>query len=127
MAELIEKDLVHKIVGCAMSVSNELGHGLREKTYERALCIELGRQNLAFSQQSKYPVYYKGELIDEYTPDLLIDDRIIVEIKTVDVILDEHRGQLLNYLRIVKKEVGILLNFKHARLQWERLVLTKNK
>jgi len=110
-----------------MSVSNKLGHGLREKTYENALCVELSHQNLAFSQQSKYPVYYDGQLIDEYIPDLLVEEKVIIEIKTVDTIPDEHRGQLINYLRIANKEVGILLNFKHPRLQWERLILTKNK
>ena len=125
MGELIQKELVHKVVGCAISVLNEIGHGLREKTYEKALTIEFKRQNLAYYQQSKYPVYYAGELIDEYIPDLEVEDKVIVEIKTIDTILDEHRGQLLNYLRITKKEIGIILNFKHPRLQWERLVLTE--
>lgn len=127
MVELIEKELVHKIVGCAMTVLNELGHGLREKTYEKALYIEFNRQSLTFNQQTVFPVYYNGQLIDEYIPDLVVEEKIIVEIKTVDTILDEHRGQVLNYLRITKKEVGLILNFKHSRLQWERLVLTKNK
>jgi len=127
MVELIEKELVHKIVGCAITVANELGHGLREKTYEKALCIELNRQNLSFSQQTTFPVYYHDQIIDEYIPDLIVDDRVIVEIKNAESILDEHRGQVLNYLRITNKEVGIILNFKHPRLQWERLILTKNK
>jgi len=127
MVELIEKELVHKIVGCAMTVLNELGHGLREKTYEKALYIEFNRQSLTFNQQTVFPVYYNSQLIDEYIPDLVVEEKIIVEIKTVDTILDEHRGQVLNYLRITKKEVGLILNFKHSRLQWERLVLTKNK
>jgi len=127
MIELIEKELVHKIVGCAMTVLNELGHGLREKTYEKALYIEFNRQSLTFNQQTIFPVYYNGQLIDEYIPDLVVEEKIIIEIKTVDTILDEHRGQVLNYLRITKKEVGILLNFKHPHLQWERFILTKNK
>ncbi|MFH1214251.1 MAG: GxxExxY protein [Candidatus Neomarinimicrobiota bacterium] len=127
MVELIEKELVHKIVGCAITVANELGHGLREKTYEKALCIELKRQNLSFSQQMSFPVYYDNQLIDEYIPDLIVEDKVIVETKNAGSILDEHRGQVLNYLRITKKEVGIILNFKHPRLQWERLILTKNK
>ena len=127
MVELIEKELVHKIIGCALTVANELGHGFREKTYEKALCIELSRQNLSFSQQTIFPVYYNNQLIDEYIPDLIVEEKVIVEIKNVDAIIDEHRGQVLNYLRITKKEVGLILNFKHSRLQWERLVLTINR
>lgn len=127
MIELIEKELVHKIVGCAINVANELGHGLREKTYEKALCIELSRQNLSFSQQMSFPVYYDSQLIDEYIPDLIVEGKVIVETKNVGSILDEHRGQVLNYLRITRKEVGLILNFKHPRLQWERLILMKNK
>ncbi len=127
MVKVIEKELVHRIVGGAISVHNELGHCLREKTYEKALCIELNRQDLTFTQQTAFPVYYGGQLIDEYIPDLLIEEKVIVEIKTVDKILDEHRGQVLNYLRITKKEVGLILNFRHPRLQWERLILTENK
>lgn len=120
MVKIIEKELVHRIVGCAISVLNELGHGLREKTYEKALCVELNRQNLTVSQQTAFPVYYGCQLIDEYIPDLLVEEKVIVEIKTVDKILDEHCGQVLNYLRITKKEVGLILNFRYPRLQWER-------
>ena len=75
--ELVEKELTYRVVGCAMAVLNELGHGLREKTYERALCIELRHQGLAFQQQHIYPVYYRGEHIDDYIPDLEVDDRLI--------------------------------------------------
>ena len=96
MTELIEKDLVYKIIGCAMKVHNEIGHGLREKTYERATCVEFNHQKIIYTKQSKYPVFYRDELIDEYIPDLEVEGKVIVEIKTVDTIIDEHRGQLLN-------------------------------
>ncbi|TAN37808.1 MAG: GxxExxY protein [Verrucomicrobia bacterium] len=112
MAELIEKELVFKIVGCALAVLNELGHGLREKTYERALCIELKEQGLDFSPQTSYPVFYRGQQIDDYIPDQIID---------------EHRGQLLNYLRITKLPVGVILNFRRPKLEWERLVLNSGR
>ena len=92
MGELLEKDLVYRIVGCAMAVHNEIGHGLREKTYKRALVVELTRQAVASSQQTRFPVRYKGELIDEYVPDLLVDGAVVVETKTVETILAEHRG-----------------------------------
>ena len=122
-AELLEEELVHNIVGCAMTVLNSVGHGLREKTYERALCVEFRNQNLSFSQQSVYPVVYKGETVDEYIPDLEVEKRVIVEAKTVDKIIDEHRGQVINYLRISGLSVGLILNFKHPKLEWVRVVL----
>ena len=121
--ELVEKELTYRIVGCAMAVLNELEHGLREKTYERALCIELRRQGLDFQQQHIYPIYYHGEHIDDYIPDLEVDDSLIVEVKTVEKIIDEHIGQVLNYLKITGMEAGVILNFKHAKLDWKKVVL----
>lgn len=123
MTELLEKDLVYKIIGCAMKVHKELGHGLREKTYERGICIEFVYENINFNQQKKYPVYYRGEIIDEFIPDLVVEKRIVVKIKTVTTISDEHRGQLLNYLRVTELLVGLIINFNHTKLQWERFVL----
>jgi len=112
--ELVEKELTYRVVGCAIAVLNELGHGLREKTYERALCVK---------QQYSYPVFYRGERIDDYIPDLEAEGRIIVEIKTVDKIIDEHIGQVLNYLKITGMDAGIILNFKHSKLEWKKVVL----
>lgn len=123
MAELIEKELVYEIVGCAMEVHNEVGYGLREKTYERSLCREFGLRNLPFDQQAVYPVFYKGEQVDDYVPDLVVQERVVVETKTVDAINDDHRGQVLNYLRITGLKVGLIINFKNAKLEWERVVL----
>jgi GxxExxY protein len=120
----VENDLVYKITGCAMAVLNELGHGLREKTYERALCVEFKRQNIAFDQQHVHPVNYRGEHIDDYIPDLEVEGRAVVEAKTVETITDEHVGQLINYLRVTGYEVGVILNFKHSKLEWKKVVLT---
>jgi len=121
--ELIEKELVFKIMGCAMEVHNELGHGLREKTYERALCREFGLQGVAHDQQLVYPVFYKGEQIDDYIPDLVVEQRVVMDAKTVEAICDEERGQMLNYLKITGLAVGLIINFKHPKLEWERIVL----
>ncbi|MGR3179055.1 MAG: GxxExxY protein [Candidatus Anammoxibacter sp.] len=123
MVKLIEKDLVYKITGCAIEVLNELGHGLREKTYERALCIEMESQNISYEQQKAYPVYYKNIHIDDYIPDFLVENAIIVDIKTVERIVDEHVGQILNYLKISKLKIGMVVNFKHPKLEWKRIVL----
>ena len=110
-----------------MAVLNELGHGLREKTYERALCVEFSHAGISFEQQHLYPVFYRSEHIDDYIPDLEVEGRLIVETKTVESISDEHIGQVLNYLRITGIEVGLILNFKHARLESKRVVLQESR
>ena len=121
----VENDLVYQIAGCAMAVMNELGHGLREKTYERALCVEFKFQNVAYDQQHVHPVKYRGEYVDDYIPDLEVEGRVIVEIKTADAITDEHVGQVINYLRITGHQAGVILNFKHSKLEWKKVVLTE--
>lgn len=120
---LEEKELVYLIVGCAMAVLNGIGHGLREKTYERALCVEFRHQAIAFSQQSKYPVLYRGEVVDEFIPDLVAEERVVVDAKTVPVIGDFERGQMINYLKVTGLNVGVILNFNKPKLEWIRIVL----
>ena len=123
--ELLEKDFCYDLVGLAMKVINKLGHGYRERTYENAFCIELKKNNIPFSQQSHFPIYYDNQIIDEFVPDMIADKRVILEFKTVESITDEHKGQLLNYLRVTGIKVGIIINFKHPTLQWEHIVLDK--
>jgi GxxExxY protein len=123
MTELLEKDLVYRIIGCAMTVHNTLGHGLREKTYENALCVEFRHQGIEHSQQTRYSVYYRNELVDEFVPDLVVEQRVIVDTKTVETIIDDHRGTMINYLKISGLKVGVIINFKNRKLEWERLVL----
>ena len=120
---MVESDLTYQVVGCAMKVLNDVGHGLREKTYERALCVEFRAEGIGFDSQKAYPVYYRNEHIDDYIPDLVVLDRLIVEAKTVETITDEHLGQVLNYLRITGLQAGVIINFKHAKLQWQKVVL----
>src|SRR6188472_1831498 len=98
------------------------GHGLHEKIYENCLCVEFRR--ISYNQQERHQVLSKGELVGEYIPDLVVQHQLIVDTKTIDRITDHERGQRLNYLRITALPVGIILNFKQARLEWERLVLT---
>src|SRR3954466_13307366 len=82
---------------------------------------------IPFTQQERHQVLYKGELVGEYVPDLVVQRKLIVDTKTIDRITDHERGQMLNYLRITAVPVGVILNFKHARLEWERLVLTNER
>ena len=121
--DLIEKDLRFKIIGFAMEIINEVGCGFREKTYENALIVDLKLNNVNFSQQKSYQVYYKNEIIDNFIPDLVIEDKLIIELKTVESITDEHIGQLINYLKVSNIKVGLILNFKHTKLEWKPIVL----
>lgn len=127
MGELIEKDLVFRIVGCAMRVHRILGRGLREKTYERALQVEFRCETITCSVQSPYPVIYRDEQVDEYIPDLVVEGRVIVEIKSIVSITDLERAQVLNYLRVTGLKVGLILNFRNASLEWERVVLDSSR
>jgi GxxExxY protein len=118
-----EAALTYEIVGCAMEVLNELGHGLHEKPYENALIVEPKLRNRAHDQQRRFEVLYKGTWIADYVPDLLVENRVVVDAKVIDRITDHERGQMLNYLRIAKLRVGLILNFKRSKLEWERIVL----
>ncbi|ARM31156.1 GxxExxY protein [Prosthecochloris sp. HL-130-GSB] len=121
--ELYLKEEVYRIVGCAMEVMNTLGHGLLEKPYENALVVEFGLKGIPFQQQKRFPVVYKSVQVGEYIPDLIAFEKIVVETKTIDRISDIERGQVINYLKITGIRVGLILNFKHAKLEWERLIV----
>jgi len=121
--ELLAKEEVFKIVGCAIEVLNALGHGLVEKPYENALAVEFGLQNIPFRQQPLFDVLYKTHKVGLFIPDLIAFDTVVVDTKVIDRITDHERGLMLNYLRITKLRIGVILNFKHAKLEWERIVL----
>src|SRR5262245_47125279 len=107
MTELIEKELVYRIVGCAIAVHNKLGHSLREIPYERGICVQLRCQRIRYSQQNRYPVFYRGEQVDEFIPDLEVEERVLADPKTIETIGDEQRGQMVNFLRVSRKQVGV--------------------
>lgn len=121
--KLLLKDEVFAIVGSAMEVLNGLGHGLHEKPYENALVVEFGLRNIRFQQQRQFDVLYKGHKVGLFVPDLIAFDAVVVDTKVIERITDVERGQVLNYLRITKLRVGVILNFKNPKLEWERLVL----
>ena len=97
--------------------------GLREKTYERALCLDFKAQGIPFTQQHAHPIFYLGEMIDEFIPDLEADERVIVEAKAIAEITDLERSQMISYLRVTGMKVGVIINFARPSLQWERMVL----
>lgn len=117
------KEEVHRVVGCAMEVLNNLKHGLHERPYENALVVEFGLQGIPFQQQPRFDVEYKNVKVGEYVPDLICCDQIVVDTKTIDRITNHEIGQMLNYLNITRLKVGLILNFKFAKLDWKRLVL----
>jgi GxxExxY protein len=121
------KEETHAIIGCAFEVLNELGHGLNEKLYENALVVEFKRREIAFDQQRRFEVLYKGEHVGEFIPDLIACGKVVVDTKTIDRITDHERGKMLNYLRVTKLPVGLILNFKHAKLEFERIVLSHRR
>ena len=121
--KLPEGELTHAIIGAAFEVLNVLGHGLHEKPYENSLVVEFGLRGIAADQQRRFPVLYKGIQVSEYVPDLLVAESVIVDAKVIERITDLERGQMLNYLRIARLRVGLLINFHKPKLEWERVVL----
>jgi GxxExxY protein len=121
--KLLYKSEVFQIVGCAIEVLSTLGHGLVEKPDENALVVEFGLRNIPFRQQPVFDVLYKGNQGGLFVPDLIAFDAMVVDTKVIDRITNHERGLMLNYLRITKLRVGLMLNFKHAKLEWERIVL----
>jgi GxxExxY protein len=120
--ELILKEEVFDVVGCAMEVLNALGHGLLEKPYENALVVELGLKNIPVQQQFHYKVMYKDVQVGEYIPDLITHKKLIVDTKVIERITRHELGQMMNYLKITGLRVGLILNFKRSKLEWKRIV-----
>lgn len=121
--KLLLKDEVYQIVGSAIEILNEIGHGLHEKPYENALVVEFAIRKIQFKQQQSFEVCYKGHKVGLFVPDLIAFGQVVVDAKVIDRITDVERGQMLNYLRITKLRVGVILNFKNPKLEWERIVL----
>lgn len=120
---LILKVETEKISGFAFEVLNEIGHGFHEKIYENALTVLFKSNSIAFDQQRRFPFLFRGIEVGEFIPDLIVFGSVIVDPKVIDHITDFERGKMLNYLRITKLRVGLLLNFKKPRLEFERMVL----
>lgn len=105
------KELTGRLIEAFYDVYNALGYGFLEKVYENALVIELRKMGIVVVSQAPIQVHYDGHLVGEYFADLLVDEKVIVEVKAVRTLGDAHEGQLLNYLKATRYEVGLLLNF----------------
>ena len=110
---LLQEDLTRSIIEAAIEVHRTLGPGLLESAYQSCLCHELSLRGIKFQRELELPIQYKGILLDcGYRLDLLVEDSVIVEIKCVETVLPIHEAQLLTYLKLSKKRVGLLMNFQ---------------
>jgi len=120
MTENVE--VTERIIGCAYTVANTLGAGFLEKVYENAL-TELRRAGLNVEQQHPIPVKYSGQLVGDFYADILVEDKVIVELKTVRSFEDIHLAQVLNYLKATGLRTGLLLNFAMSKIEVKRVSL----
>jgi GxxExxY protein len=114
--------LTSKIIGCAMVVHNKLKNGLPEKYYHRAMEIECKEQELIFRSEVEVPVFYKGIDIGKRYCDMIIDNKVILELKATSLLEPIHLAQALNYLELTKYEIGLLINFGSPSLEFKRLI-----
>ena len=121
---LIHKDITGKIIGLAMEIYNQLGRGFLESVYEEAFAYELELNKINFKRQEPMDVYYKGRRIKQFVCDLLVEDKVIVELKAIKRITDSEIAQTINYLNAAKYEVGLLINFGSKSLEFKRLIKT---
>ncbi len=125
MAELVLKEEVYQVVGAALEVYWRLGRGFLEPIYQEAFQIELGRRGLPFEPQKELTIVYKGHPLEKkYVADMICFNQIIVELKALDRLTGVEETQLLNYMRMTRMGVGLLINFgSRVRLEWKRYVI----
>ena len=123
MNNILYKDLSYQIIGLAMEVHRKLGYGFLEKVYENSLMILFRREGIRSEQQYPIKVNFEREVVGNYVADILIEDKIIIELKCVEKINNIHKAQALNYLKATRMRLAIILNFAKEKLQYERLVL----
>lgn len=125
MKDIIHADECYRIMGACFEVYKDKGHGFLEAVFQECLELEMGIQGIPYLPQTPLPLTYKGHLLKtRYVADLLCYDKILVEVKAVGRLADEHRSQLLKYLNATGHRLGLLVNFgHHPKLEWERVVL----
>jgi GxxExxY protein len=116
--------LTEKVLGAVFEVSNTLGAGFLEKVYERALLIELRLRGIRAIPQASLAVKYKGQPVGDYFVDILVEDTLMIELKCVERLANEHLAQCLNYLRASGRPICVLVNFQRPKVEWKRIILT---
>lgn len=123
---MLYEDLTDKIIKAFYKVNNTLGFGFLEKVYENAMVIELSKMGYNVKKQQNIKVYYDKKEVGDYYADILVDDLVILELKTAESICEEHEYQLINYLKATKIEVGLLLNFG-KKAEFKRKIFTNDR
>jgi len=128
---ILHKDITDKVLRSFYNVYNTLGYGFLEKVYENSMMIELNELGLHCERQKQIKVFYKEKEVGEYYADILVENKVILELKACEVLMPEHQAQLLNYLKATEIEVGLLLNFgqkpEFKRMILENKLKPKNK
>ena len=120
-----ESDLTEVVIGAAFEVANVIGAGFLEKVYERALIYELALRGVSAKAQVSFPISYKGKYLGEYSADLVVGEKVIVELKCVDRFANEHLAQCINYLKASRLSVALLINFQKPKVEWKRVLLDR--
>lgn len=115
------KEITHKIIGSAFEVYKELGYGFLEKVYEKALIVEIKLRGLKVESQKPIQISYKNQIIGDYMADMLVEGKIIVELKVEKEYNSKHEAQLINYLKATQLKVGLLINFGEKKCQQKRI------
>ena len=115
-----EEVLTKKIIGCAMKVHSTLGPGFLESVYQRALACELEREGMKIELEKPIRVHYEGVVVGEFSADMLVEDKVLLELKAIQTLVTANEVQLVNYLTATNIEIGLLLNFGNERLQFKR-------
>ena len=116
------RELTEKIIGCAYGVYNRMGYGFLESVYEKCLLIELRKAGLSAVSQKAITVFYDNEVVGEFVADIIVEDIIILELKSVRRIIRAHEVQMVNYLVATKKPVGLIINFGEGKVEIKRKV-----
>ncbi len=116
-----EKELTHKIIGCAMKVHTLLGNGFQEVIYQRALAIEMSNQGLSFSREMEMQIFYEGEHIGTRRVDFFVEDKIMLELKAIIKLEEVHLAQAMNYCQAYNLPIGLLINFGAKSLEYKRV------
>lgn len=115
-------ELTEKIIACSYKVYNKMGHGFMESVYEKCMLIELSKIGLNAHAQKPVKVFYEGHVVGDFVPDIIVDDTVIIELKSVKNIAKAHEIQLVNYLVSTNKDVGLILNFAEDKVEVKRKV-----
>ena len=124
---ILYKELSDLIINVAIEVQKELGTGFLEKVYEKSLGVRFEERKIKYKEQRKIEVFYHGYIVGEFYADMIVENKIIIELKAVEKLHSNHYAQLLNYLKASKYEVGYVINFGEKPLKFKRLVMLNDK